>query len=460
MAFGDKGKFRIIVGGVPFRVDGDDEDEAVQKVVDMLEAAPEVFTERARRLGLTDAQGNVSEDDLEALRIQHELGDRGLRGRVRAADAAGGPGNRFLVGAGHTFLDRFRGARQVLASVMGDEETVEMLAELDKEEQALFDQLDKAGFGAEDLGQLAPDLLAFLVPGAAGAQLTRMGASAGVGTGVVPTAITGALLGASQVRDTEAATLSQTGLDALQGGAAAVVLPAAGAIGTGVGRLLKRLPAGGSVRISPRLWARFHGLNRGQTAANVVEDGLTQSREGVSEGMQILGRAALDKVQEVIRSLPTTASRGLKDQAAMGVVRRSLAEATETLSNGRNIFNPGAWERSMSELAGKVGSVFSGTQHTQMLGAANILAREMQKISDDVTVELAEAASAALLAAPARAKPIVDAIARAQAPEVKKALVQQLADVGMLVGNELIRGGTAAAGVQGGEGALSALNEL
>lgn len=459
--FGDKGNRRIVVGGIPFRVQADSDEEAVQKVVDMLETAPEVFTERARRLGLTDSQGNVSEDDLEALRIQHEMGDRGLRGRVRAGEAAGGGGNRFLVGAGHTFLDRFRGARQILAGAIGDEETVKMLAELDAEEQELFDQLDKDGFGAEDIGQLAPDLLAFLIPGAAGAQLTRAGvAAAGAGTGVIPTAITGALMGASQVKAAEDMTLSETGLDALMGAAGAVVLPLAGAVGSGVGRLLKRLPAGGSIRLSPRIWARFHGLNRGQTTANIIEDGLTQAGEGVSPGMQTLGRAALDKVQEVIRSLPTTAQKGLKDQAAMGVVRKALSEATETLSNGRNIFNPGRWERAMSELSGKLGSVFSGTQHTQMLGSVNILAREMQKIADDVTPELAEAASAALLAAPARAKPIIEAIARAQAPEVKRSLMSYLADIGLLAGNELIRSGTAATGAQGLEGGLEALNEL
>lgn len=436
MAFGDRGNQLVNIEGVPFRVDAPTWEEGAQQVLDMLAQAPEMFDHRATRLGL-------DEPDLDALKLTFDKGEGALHGHTREVSIGGF--NDFRVGVGQQMMQRQRGARQIFAKMFGDEEAVNMISELQEEEDAIYEKLDKAGFGPEDIGEFGADLTAFLIPGT---------------QGVMGSAVVGGLLGAADVREDPvgASIAADTAFGALLG---AAVPAGMSTLKIGRGLLPTRFQGVSlPVRSEGRAlgWLRFNWLRHNQgSTTRIVDEALSMTDEGMTGAQQIIRRAALDRVQQTIRSLPQTEAAGLLDEAAMGVVRKSLQEATETTASGVNVFNPAKWEASMSELTGRMGRIFGGaarrkaTAASQSLASLNTLAREMQNLPVQMPVELAEQVSQAIIMAPSRAKPLMEAIQAASRPDVKFSLLQQLASIEVPAAAGLGRGAVIESGLNSQE---------
>lgn len=418
MEFGRKGQHRVLVNGVPFRMDGESYQDAEQKVLDMLEATPELFDLRAQDLGM-------STNDVEIARLAAERGStrvgdeafmKTIHGKVRE-DMMPQGSERFWTGMGRGFVNRWRGARQVLAESMGDENASKAIADMDKEERDLYKQLDDQGIGLEDLGEIGADMSMFLASGA---------------TGVVPMAIAGAALAAADVKEADQTGLTGRIPDAAIGAVTGAVGPLANKAAGAVGGVARSLSPVLSTKLGPNLFLRARALlgNR-EAMANIVQDALTYTaEEGADKGKQIIGRAALDKVQQIVRSLPSDAAKGLKDPAALGVVRAAVKQATQPTADGVNVFNPAAFEKSMATLTGKLGGVFSKTEHTRMLGAISALARQMQNLPGQVSEKAAERAATALLTGPAETKAMLKALELATNPGVKQMMFDALVDYG------------------------------
>jgi hypothetical protein len=454
VSFGDQGDHVITIDGIPFRAPGATRDEAKQSVVTMLSQYPGLLDERAKRLGLTAA-------DQDALRTRHLVQreqlakgqasdpDVTLRGKARPTEALEGmgvdPSNmlsvipfvgkplaaassaagvripmgktpiKALVGAGRTFREQAQGARQLMAGLVGDDEAIKEIFAEDKMERELFDQLDAQSIGAEDVGQLAPIMLEFMLPGAAGAN------------GLKPLILTGAALGAAEVEKdpTFGSRATSAGI-----GAAGAAVPAAGA--KVLGSSMKSV-AGAAVNLASKGRLYFHGLRAGGNTTKLVDEALGLL-DDPRDGMQYLGRAALDKVQSIVRTLPKAQADELAAQGAEGVVMRSLANATTT-RGGVNVFNATEWEKSMTELTGRYVQTF-GKDAANKLLAINAMGRQMQRMQAlgvNVTPESAQAAARALIMAPAEAEALVAALSTAESVAAKQAYFSALVDRGVAV---------------------------
>jgi hypothetical protein len=461
MAFGDTGEHVILVDGIPFRADGATRDEAKLALGTAMAAAPEMFLQaRMQRLGL-------SQPDADALKARQAIAaeqrakgqavdpDAAVRGRSRPGEVIEGmglnPANLLgalpyglglplkkraaevrlpigktpitaLTGAGRTFREQGQGLRQVMAQVVGDDEAVKAIFDEDQAEQDLFNQLDAQHIGAEDVGQLLPITLEFMLPGAAGAN------------GLMPLIGVGAALGAAEVENdpTLGARATSSAI-----GAAGAALPA------GLSRLFKgtiNQVAGAALNVASRSRLYFHALKAGDNTTQLVDDAL-RNLGSSQQGMQYLGRATLDKVQEIIRSLPQTARKGLLDQEAMGVVRNALRTATTSTPQGVNVFNASAWESSMTELTGKMGSIFTRSAHAKMLVAVGDLARAMQRMQASgvtITPEAAEIAARALVMAPAESGALVKALTTAETVGAQQAYLSAIVDRGIAIGTGVV----------------------
>lgn len=445
MAFGDTGNRRVLVNGIPFRVDGETYEEAQQKVRDMLETEPRLFDLRAKALGL-------EQNDIEALALASEKGEAALKGTSRAVDAAAGnlripytqgirvnEGlSKLLIGSGRGIVNRYRGARQALASIFDDEEAAKAVAREDEDERQLYQQLDDAGVGLEDVGEIGTDIAAFL------------GATALTGGGAVPMFVTGAALGASDVKNEIPVAGSPTddtvleggrGKDALIGGAASLLGPALKAGGAAVGAIAGKMGIGVSKGITPNLWLRTKVLRYWpQALTNIVDDGLQYTKEGMDAGRQIIGRAALDRVQQILSRLPATEAKGLKDAAAFGALRNAVKEATQTTAGGVNVFNPAVFEKNATDLIGQLGNAFTKTEHQLLAASIGKLSKEMQRLPSSIDPALAEKAAAALVG-PAResAETVLKALERASKPSVRQMLFESIAEKGVLTIESLQR---------------------
>jgi hypothetical protein len=431
MAFGDSGQWRVVVNGVPFRADGNTYEEAEQKVWDMLDASQgSLFDVRARSLGLSD-------NDVEALRLGDEVGDfvAANRGRVDAKGSTTGAANRFWIGMGAQFSNRWHGFRQLTQEMFGTEAAAKAIQEEQADEQALFAELDKLHVGAEDVGELGADVAALLGLAGAGAYAaTAAGVGAATGgvaaSGVIPSAASGALLAASSLQ--EDATLTSRLIDAGIGAAGAAVGPILSKVGGAAGGLISKLRPGVSVKV-PGAWLRFMGLaGRPGATANVIDDSLVMMAS-TDPGKQAIGRAALDRVQQIVARLPSNATRGLKDEALFGTLRQAVQKATVPTTSGVNVFDGAIFEREAAQLLGQLGNMFEKPQQQLMAASIGTLAKGLQGLPEEVATRAAARAAVALTAAPAESAAFKKALELATNPSVREQMIDGLADIGQRV---------------------------
>ncbi len=408
MAFGDSGRYKVTIAGVPFRVDADSPEVAQQMVVDMLQSAPELFNDRAKRLGL-------DETDVDAMVMASQKGEQ-VPSVAQSLGRGLGLGSviPLIIGSRRGFNRLQRGVRQLLAEAYGDEEAVQLIADIDAEEEAIFQKFDERQIGFEDLGELVPAISAFVIPGA---------------QSLTGTALTGAVLGATQVKQED--DITSRSADAGIGAAGSLILPVAGKVGGLAGRLRGLFPDSVSFKGSPLTWFRYNTArsNPGMLE-EVSEEALRMTDDLATEGNQIVGRAALDYAGSVVKALPRTQQAGLANEATRGLINRSLSEATDTLSTGVNVFNPAKWEKAMQSMGVRFSEAFRNTRAVESLQSLNTLARTMQTM-DDLPPDMARQAANALVTAPRRAESVLNALQVAKSPEVKRSLMQSLADMGV-----------------------------
>jgi hypothetical protein len=253
--------YTITVDNVPFRVRGAKSREQAQRAVEVQFSDPQVRREAM-------------------VKRKAKLLDMGIDVDQNFATEGMGKGERFLVGAGRTFTETARGAKQMWYSAMGDEEKVQALQREESSHRDTFDMLDNEGIGMEDLGQLAPELVAFLGSGGGSA----LGTAASMG-------LRGAALGGSK------ATVEgeSRGLNALVSG-----LLTAGAAGAASG-VASMFRAGGTLT-----GAAAAGLNRLARGTKTKGDLVNNMSSALSQAQHLANSkdAAIRKVgQESLAQL-------------------------------------------------------------------------------------------------------------------------------------------------------------
>ena len=138
--------YTITVDNVPFRVRGATNREQAARAIDVQFSDPQVRHEAI-------------------IKRKAKLLDMGIDLDKNVATEGMSKTDRFLVGAGRTFTETARGAKQMWYGAMGDEDKVKALQREESSHRDTFDLLDGEGLGMEDLGQLAPELVAFIGTG-------------------------------------------------------------------------------------------------------------------------------------------------------------------------------------------------------------------------------------------------------------------------------------------------------
>jgi hypothetical protein len=163
---------------------------------------------------------------------------------------------------------------------------------------------------------------------------------------------------------------------------------------------------------------------------NIVDDALTYITPGTDKAREIIGRAALDKVQQIVARLPAEMSKGLKDPAAFGALRNAIQKATTTSSNGVNMFNPAIFEKEATAMIGQLGNIFEKAEHQFLAASIGRLSKAMQSLPQGLSPAAAERVAAALTLARPKADAIMQAIETATNPSVKTMLIDALVDHG------------------------------
>lgn len=257
--------YTVNLSGVPFRIRNfpGSREEAVRQATQRWEALP---------------------DDKKRANIERrtaELKDLGVDLNVNPAEGMGG-GEKFLVGAGRTFTELGRGIGQRIAEATDDEQWLSKSRQKESNERETFAQLDNQGIGFEDLGQIAPEIAAFI-------------GSGGIGS----LALRGAAMGASRAT-TEGESVTKNAI--LEGAFAA----GGGAVARGLGSIFARgfKP---SAKFTPQVAKGFQGIldkNPVKMITN-LKTALKQADDlASSNGVQTkVKEAALNGARQIIREM-------------------------------------------------------------------------------------------------------------------------------------------------------------
>lgn len=319
-------RVRVIVNGLPFALDVDDtvsNEQAAQALSEQLQQDPSIFTRRREQLGLSEA-------DLAAIQAQERGEDPGVRIEPMSTF------EELLVGAGRSFTTAIRGGRQLFNRATGDEEELAQLQAIESDERELFRALDEQGIGAEDIGQLVPDLVAFLGSG-----------------GLLSLAARGAVLGGVQATG-EDEGLGDRSLNALVSG----TLSAAGPLAARA----VRAPFRAGTRLAASAFSAARGLatRTGGFSASLGRTVVDSARAQASTNpaIQKLGRAGFDKASQLIQQMNARGKRGVAGEAANAALQKSIRQV-----NGQNVVDFAAFNEQLahlgrSELNRRLGKTF------------------------------------------------------------------------------------------------------
>ena len=364
--------FTITFNGIPHRVRGARDRGQAQRFIEASAAKDPVLwknTEQARIAQLRELG-----IDLE---------------RNFATEGMGG-GEKFLVGAGRTFTEVGRGIKQIAGGEVDDT--------LIENERETFDLLDDDGIGMEDLGQLAPELFAFI--GTGGGSVLATAANMGV---------RGALLGAAR----EATSEESRTLNAVLSGAFAA---GGGAAARGVASMFSR-----GAQFTASMAAglqKLIGRNGGETAANISKATLQAQAlaNSKNQALREVGEASLKEMRTLIQQMNAVGRESVFRSQVNSWMQKSIKELDgvnvldvnkfianlETMSRGQLVKELGknigprldALRTTFREL-GKLGNMESG-QASQVLrgimsdnaaaSAAQALARASEKGASQSTL--------------------------------------------------------------------------
>jgi len=286
--------FTITVDNVPFRVRGASNREQAQRAIEVQFMDPQVRKEAM-------------------VKRKAKLLDMGIDVDQNFATEGMGKGERFLVGAGRTFTETARGAKQMWYGATGQDEKVEALQREESAHRDTFDMLDGEGIGMEDLGQLAPELVAFL--GTAGGSGLATAGQLG---------LRGAALGASKATvEGESRTMN------------AVVsgLLTAGAFGAGQG-VASMFRAGSSIT-----GAAAAGLNRIARGTKTKGDLVNNMSSAMTQAQHLANSkdAALRKVGEASLAQLTPLIQKMNGVGKESIFRTQLNQLMQaSMQRGQN----------------------------------------------------------------------------------------------------------------------------
>lgn len=245
---------------------------------------------------------------------------------------------KFLVGAGRSFVETGRGIRQIANQIQGDEQELASLQHLEANERELFDQLDSSGIGFEDLGQLAPELVAFIGTGG-----TSSAARAAVNFGA-----RSAALSASK------ATVEgeNRGINAIIGGVA-------GAAGGAAARGLLNM-FGRGAQMTKGMWdkvASLVGRSGGETAANIAR--ATEQAQLLAaskdKATREIGESALKELRMVMQQMNAIGRESVFRQQLNQMMQKSIQETDGVLTLNVNNFVRGLENMSKGQLTKELG---------------------------------------------------------------------------------------------------------
>jgi len=412
--------YRVTVNGVPFTVDGDGtQEDAAAYLRTAVAADPTLVDRRTKQLGLT-------EDDI--LAIAQQNGERMNDGQP-FMDELGGA-EKFFVGAGRSASELITGAKQLFS----DQETSDELARMDSRDKALFDKLDNQGIGMEDLGQLMPDVAAFIGSGgsSAGWQLASLGAR-------------GAALGAARP-----VGVGEGGEERAEASLTSGLLSMAGpAIAKGVGSMFrsgtKATKAVGGAILNR---VQAGGGDVGKGIANVVDEATTAIANNRNKALQDVGRVALTRAAEVVQKMN---DRG-KNSVVSGMVNKALANSV-TRNGNVNVLDPAAFNRELI-------AVGNGALKKELGPALGKSVKMLRETFDELARvgDLDEKTSKAVLQNlmdNPQAGAVAKALTATAKPEVKHALRAKLIDMSLATAGAQVEpqqavGAAAAAGTLAG----------
>lgn len=307
------GDYTIMYGGVPHRVRG-----ARSRAIAEAYVARQMADPMRRKM-------------LQKNRIE-ELKEMGIE-----LDTNGGlsdsAAERFFIGAGRTIDQAQRGVQQLYAKARGRDDEVARLQKQEAEHRELFDKLDSEGVGFEDIGQLAPEILAFA--GTGGGSLLAKGAQL---------AGRGALLGGTK------ATVEgeDMGINAVLGGAFAL---GGGAAAGALGGLFSFAGKQGAnaFRVSKGVGNQLAKWAKNGNADDVVENlalSLRTAQHMANSGdkaMVEVGESALAQLSNLVGKMNSSGKESVYRQHMKTLMQDAIVE-----KNGRNVLDYNKFLRSLS----------------------------------------------------------------------------------------------------------------
>ena len=274
---------------------------------------------------------------------------------------------RFFVGAGRSIDALSRGAKQLGYMAMGEDEKVRGLERQEQQHRELFDLLDSEGIGMEDIGQLAPDILAFA--GTGGGTLLAKGAQL---------AGRGALLAGSYATtegESHAINAALGSAFALGGGAAA------GAVGSLFALGSKGLA--GSAKFSRGVIDQVAKWSKGGNPDDVVR--------GMAEAMRTaqhmanasdkavveLGEASLKSLSDLVGAMNSAGKESVYRQYMRTLMNDSIVE-----KGGRNVLDTNKWLRSLEGVDRRGLVQALGKTFGQRMDDLRTVFRETQRLGD------------------------------------------------------------------------------
>lgn len=382
-------RVRIVANGVPFIVEGEGTPEQLSGALKArLEADPSLLDKRRQQLGLTE------DEAVNLLQGYQPVQDKG-QFAAQLSDPSEGMSStdKFLVGAGRTFTELGRGVKMMFT---GDETDAE-IRKREANEQRLFAKLDDQGIGPEDLGQLAPDAVAFLGSG-----------------GLTSMFVRGAALGAARPTTSEDGGVGERARTGMLSGLLSVVGP--GSVKT-VGALfnLKKTLGKGMMESIRSLNSRG---NVAEGLANVIDDGAALTTNG-NPAIREVGEAALARASDVVQRMNTFGKQNTVKKLVTNALKRSTREV-----DGRNVLDMNSFTRELGGISDATLKQGAGKDFGRMLGELRRTFTEISRIAD-LDGETAEGVLRAITT-DSRAAALAKTLATVKEPQAKATIVRQL----------------------------------
>jgi len=323
---------------------------------------------------------------------------------------------KFFVGAGQTFSSLFNGAQQLFTGDEGDK----VIAAREAHEKALFAKLDDQGIGPEDLGQMAPEVVAFL----GGGGLVSFAARGGALGALAPTS-----------GDPETGTKERVH-SSLAGGLLSMAGPAV-AKSTGAFFNLSKNAGMGLVKTLAR-WAGNKGGAPAGVAQTVGE--AMEMQANTNPAIRELGELALKRTTEIVQRMNTFGKTNTVKELVNGSLTKSVREI-----GGRNVLDMNQFNRQLMLLSDSQLAKGAGKDFGRMLSSLRNTFTEIGKIAE-LTPQQAQVVLEGITTSP-QAAVLAKQLAKAASPEAKTLILQQI----MKLAKSAPRAATAAAGKPAGE---------